>query len=240
MLKSVILDSMSIRKDWRSNYAYYGGVYSVINCLMGYLRVVLSPTKQQSSQPSKLDCITFSVVPLLAYTWMKALRRTESYGGPYKYYVGDCCGGLKGLHLDDKSVKIIPMLNLAHGQKLDLFINKFSDSQYVLISDDDIFFLKPTAILWAIKELDKDICNAVVSFVPRERFTWTVNGNDYQPMGSYCLIIRRDTWLKEELSFRTVKEPNINPKSYKGEYDTADYANVELIKKRLQCHYSSK
>jgi hypothetical protein len=50
-------------------------------------------------------------------------------------------------------------------------------------------------------------------------------------MGSYCLLIRREIWLKEKLSFRTVHQPSINPKSYRAEYDTADFANVELIRR---------
>jgi len=58
-----------------------------------------------------------------------------------------------------------------------------------------------------------------------------LNGKEHKPMGSYCLVVRRSIWQQEGLSFKQVAQPSPNPKSWRGQYDTADYANVELIRR---------
>lgn len=148
--------------------------------------------------------------------------------------IGDCSGGFHANFRPDASTCVYRLLNYQYGQKLDLFIQKVCQAQFVMISDDDVFWVDEVPWKWALEQFTGNPNLAVVSLVPRQRFNWTLAGQVYQPMGSYCLIVRRDIWLKENLSFKPVAAPSPNPKSHKGQFDTADYANIELIRRGYQ------
>lgn len=123
------------------------------------------------------------------------------------------------------------MLNEVHGTKVDLLMSRRATSAYMLVSDDDVFWLDSTPWDWAMEQFARDPNLAVASLVPRERFTWTINGREHQPMGSYNLIIRRSIWIREKLSLKPLPIPSPNPESHNGHYDTADFANCELLKR---------
>ena len=177
-----------------------------------------------------VDCVTFSVVPNLTGLWAKVMRRAIP-GGKARIWIGDCSGGFGAAHHFVEGIQAEPLVNYLHGEKLDLFVQKFVRSEFFVISDDDVFWVDQTPWKWAMEQFERDPKLAVVSLVPRMRFTWDLDGREHQPMGSYCLIIRRDIWLKEELSFEAVPEPSPSKGSYAGHFDTCDFANVELIKR---------
>lgn len=221
----------SLQKNLHINYRFHGGLLATWRCFLGTLISYFPSFSFPETFPNQIDVLTFSVVPSLTLIWLMFIKRM-CLSVPLKVYIGDCSGGIKPkVKKSYERLDIIPYINDAHGQKLDLFIKRYCRAEYVLVSDDDVFFLSDTPLAWGLVEMQADPNLAVVSFVPRERFTWQINGEEHIPMGSYCLLIRLSIWRRENLSFRTVHEPSINPNSYQGEYDTADFANIALIRK---------
>ncbi|PKN92351.1 MAG: hypothetical protein CVU44_14520 [Chloroflexi bacterium HGW-Chloroflexi-6] len=222
-------DFWLIRHNWNFNHLHHGGLLAVLRCLVGTYRIEMSPPNQIAAiQP---DWMTFSVVPGLTFLWAGLVARLgpEFVG---RILIGDCSGGFNGTgKTSHQSWVVKHLLNYSHGQKSDLFFLKVCKSEYVVVCDDDVLWLDSTPIEWALQQMMSDPKVAVVSLLPRGRFQWAIDGKSYQPMGSYCLVVRRSIWQKENLPFLSIPGPSINPQSYKGEYDTADYANVELIKR---------
>ena len=142
--------------------------------------------------------------------------------------MGDCSGGFSRFGANT-SVYVFPVLNLHHGTKLDLFVNRICTAEYILVCDDDVFLLDNLPLEWAIKQFENDTLISVISFMPRCQKSSVLRDKVDKPMGSYCLILRRDIWKRENLSFKIV-DPKPN-KYYDWFYDTADYANVQLLKR---------
>jgi hypothetical protein len=142
--------------------------------------------------------------------------------------IGDCSGGFPG-DLNLPGVRVFPLLNHPHGIKLDLFIQRICCAPYVVVTDDDVFWMSEKPLRWALAEFEADERVAVVSLMPRDTASSVLEGKVPQPMGSFCLVIRRDLWIKEGLSFRIVQPPA--SEGYGWFYDTADFANVELLKR---------
>jgi len=175
----------------------------------------------------KVNCVTFSVVPRLTALWAVFIERAI-FSRPLEVFIGDCSGGYRPL-TSTPLIRVFPLFNYTHGTKLDLFLRKVCRAPYVVINDDDVFWLDETPWEWALAQFEKDPSVAVVSLVPRERVTGVLKGKVDQPMGSHCLVLRRKIWLKEALSFKIVNpQPD---EDFGWIYDTADYANVELIRR---------
>lgn len=221
---SLVLD------NWRKNYRHHGGLAAVIRCSLGMWRLMRRAPLPEQAEPGGIDCVTFSVVPNLTALWAR-LMRAAIPDGRARVWIGDCSGGFGPSHHFTSGVHAVPMINYLHGLKLDLFLEKFIRSEFFVVSDDDVFWLDETPWRWAMQAFARDPKLAVVSLVPRERFTWELNGQQYQPMGSYCLVVRRAIWLREKLSFQAVPKPSPSQSSYAGHYDTCDLANVELIQR---------
>lgn len=226
MLNALRSSAYLLKSNWHKNYRHRGGISAAARCLLGEARLTLTPPGEQRSE-SPLECLTFSVVPPLTAVWARAVAGAFPVE-QMQILIGDCSGGYRDV---SATATVYPLLNRSHGSKLDVFMRHVCRAEYVLISDDDIFWLSAESWRWAQAQFAADERVAVVSFVPRGRFTWELDGVTHQPMGSYGLIVRRSLWLREGLSFMPVAEPSPNPQSYRGQYDTADYANVELIKR---------
>jgi len=221
---------ISIKSAWISNYRFHGGWTAALRCMWGTLKSYTFPV-QSDSLRGELDILTFSIAPSLTLVWLAFIRKVRLQCHT-QIFIGDCSGGIwpKNKELLEDAT-ILPFQNETHGYKLDHFFARICQAEYVLVCDDDVFFLDAVPLEWGLSQMRADPNLAVVSFLPRQRFTWQINQQEYMPMGSYCLLVRRNIWLKEKLSFKTVHQPSINPKSYRGEYDTADFANVELIRR---------
>ena len=218
-----------IRTNWRSNYRYHGGILAVLKCLLGGRK--LKRLARQVQPHNGIDVFTFSIVPALTQISMQSLTHNGLSHIDHRVYIGDCSGGIRNNSIDNPRITVIPYLNEGHGQKLDHFVHNLAKGGFVLVWDDDIFCLDRVPIDWALDLFSQDPKIAAVSFVPRSRFKWEINGQKHQPMGSYCLMIRRSIWEQQGLSFQQVYQPSGNPNSFRGQYDTADYANVQLIKR---------
>lgn len=216
-----------VQNDWQSSYRFFGGVAALFRAVSGTCLIRTGKYKRQSKLKNSVECITFSVIPGMTALWATIFQNSMR-AHSILTSIGDCSGGLNGWTplLGSENMQIIPMLNYVHGDKLDLFFQKVCTSPYVIVSDDDVFWLSDEPLLWALKALKENEETAVVSLMPRSRTSDVLNGQVDVPMGSYCLVIKRDVWLREKLSFSIVDNEDTRTRQWF--YDTADFAQVEL------------
>ncbi len=222
--------------EWDRNYRLRSGLTGLAAGLAGSLRLSASSrgggNETQPGEPGhELDVVTFSVVPGLTRLWIRSLLRTLPDSG-VRVLVGDCSGGLRSLANQDPRLRVIPLFNQAHGVKLDLFMTRLCRATTVAVCDDDIFWLSRRPLSWARHKLASRPELAVVSLYPRGAPKPILAGKVAQPMGSFCLVIRRDTWIREGLSFRS-EDPS-GTGSYDWTYDTADLAHQQLLERGHQ------
>ncbi len=124
---------------------------------------------------------------------------------------------------------MFPLLNHPHGVKLDRFMENLCRASSVLVADDDVFWLSDQPLRWALAQFAADPKVAVVSLMPRDVISDVMERQVEQPMGSYCLLIRREIWIHERMSFRIIQP--VASEGYGWFYDTADFANIELLKR---------
>ena len=222
--KDILKSSLNlISSNWNRNYRHQGGLDSLMKCILG---TFFFCSERKKHPRKKIEILTFSVIPGLTYFWFKCLRSTKNFKN-ISITIGDCSGGLK-IKDQDINLNLYPIMNLEHGYKLDLFFRKVCNADYVVVSDDDIFFQNSEPLDWAINQFNKNNNLAVVSLYPRnDKVSWLKN-LDFV-MGSYCLVIRTEIWLKERLSFQQVKPENW--RKVGDFFDTADFANYLLIEK---------
>lgn len=218
------------------SFPQYGGIISFIKCLVSTIKLHFKGVIRNTSK-RKLEVLTFSVLPGLTKHWLDNINAL-SYFNNVPITVGDCSGGMN-IKFDQTNTRCIPFLNLSHGKKLDIFINKVCESDLVLICDDDIFFIESSSVDYALQQFDKDPKLAVVSLFPRPDSKKRIKeysqiypnkkivSNINNLIGSYCLIIRKKIWVEERLSFQQVKPENW--REVGNFFDTCDFANYKLI-----------
>ncbi len=225
-------------QEWQRNYHPRGGLPGLAAGLAGSLRLRWQARHPASTADSHglleeagIDIVTFSVVPELTRLWARflipALADIDS-----RILIGDCSGGLGSPAAHSKPLRVIPIFNHLHGIKLDLFMNTLCRAPVVVISDDDIFWLSRRPLSWALEQIACRPRLAVVSLYPRSTSKPVLVDKLEQPMGSFCLVIRRDIWIREKLSFKC-HDP-YGTGSYDWTYDTADLAHVELLERGYQ------
>lgn len=227
-MPGIVESCLLVHQNWRKNHRHHGGALAVGRCCLGTLALAVRPRSKSGVRPG-VDCVTFSVVPNLTALWAKLMERAIP-GEATRIWIGDSSGGFSASHHLAPNIRSFALINYLQGFKLDLFSNKFLRSKYLVVSDDDVLWLDETPWRWAVEQMERDPSVAVVSLLPRTRFHWDLNGVMHQPMGSYCLVVRRSTWMREGLSFQAVPKPSPSTGSYAGLYDTCDFANVALIK----------
>jgi len=173
-----------------------------------------------------VESLTFSVIPKLTQVWLGTARKAW---GPQvaQSIVGDCSGGFR--FRKDTEVETIPFLNVHHGTKLDLFLRKRCSARFVLVCDDDVFWPSAAPLAWALEALELDEKALVASIMPRKRVSSVLQGQLEEPMGSDCLLIRREQWLEQKLSFKVHwPDPEEGRDWY---YDTGDWAHLEILRR---------
>lgn len=218
-----------IRSNWSKNHRHHGGIRAVARCLLGTLALRAGLLAARRAEPAAVEVVTFSVVPWMTALWARLLGQALSHDRDARILIGDCSGGLgkarRGLVADPR-VRILPCLNDHHGHKIDLFLARLCRAPYVVVADDDVFWLDDEPLAWAFAQLDGDPLVAAVSLVPRRDVSSALKSDNVaRPMGSHCLVIRRDLWRRERLSF-AVAPP---PAGVDWFYDTGDLANRELL-----------
>ena len=227
----------SMLTELRTNYKYQYGFNSLLKCLTSTLKIKKKGIKTQIPN-RRFEVLTFSVIPGLTKYWLNHMKSIKSFKN-VTFTIGDCSGGLKINKNNNSKIRCIPYLNLSHGVKLDTFINKVCDAEYVLICDDDIFFSDSSPITYALNKFNQDPKLAAVSLYPRpdskkriNEYSQIYSKNQFgieinDLMGSYCLVIKKQVWIDEKLSFQQVKPKNW--RSIGNFFDTCDYANYKLI-----------
>jgi len=179
-----------------------------------------------------VDCVSFSVIPALTALWA-SLVLAALPGDASRVLVGDCTGGLPQLPGTDGRFRTIRLANDPHGVKLDGFLRSHCRAEHVIVCDDDVFWLDGSPAIWSLEHLEHNPATAVVSLCPRDSLPAATARRlgveeGLRPMGSFCLVLRREVWLREGLSFREVPAGN-NPHGCA--FDTADFAHLELLRR---------
>ena len=214
-------------RDWRSVYRHAGGRRAALRCLRGTWRIQRGKVALPGPAEPLVDCVTFSVIPIMTALWSRFIRPAIP-AESLRVLAGDCSGTLDQYLPPAHQVQSTPLLNYHHGKKLDLYVYKLCRAEYVVVTDDDIFWLNTQPWQWAIQTLESDPRLAVVSLLPKKYVTKLLDGKVPLPMGS-CFVLRRDLWLREQLSFQLVHPP---PEEGHGWfYDTGEYAQVQLLRR---------
>lgn len=210
-----------LRNDWRKSYRYQGGLAALHRCWSGDRILRAGGALPEPEPRPRIDCTVFSVVPEMSALWAVTFERVVRLR-PMRVLLGDCSGGLRGA---TETCLVAPLLNVHHGDKLDLFFDHLCRADVVLVCDDDIFWLDEEPMRWALERLSSEPDVAVVSLRPKRQLSSVLQGKVERAMGS-VLIIRRDVWVRERLSFRVVHPPP--SEGFGWHYDTGEFAQVEL------------
>ena len=222
-----------ILNDWQRLYRHNGGIRALFRSIVGTIRLTRGDfTPAEPSLPG-VDVITFSVVPKMTALWTNWIRTAVDMR-PLRVYIGDCSGTLNKYLPGDDVVRLVPLLNYHHGEKLDLFVKHLCRTDYVIVTDDDIFWLDTTPWQWAFEQLEKDPNVAVASILPFKITSDTLQGKVHLPMGS-CFVIRRSAFVKENLSFKVDFSP---VKEGKWLYDTGSKAQIQLLERGYKIVYA--
>ena len=210
------------------------GVNSIIDCLAGTMKFNLF-RKKKSITSKKIEFLTFSVIPSLTSIWAWYIKNIDLLN-INALVVGDCSSGLKCSSIINKFQRI-PYINYLHGEKIDSFIMYACSSKYVVVCDDDIIWTSQEPLFYALNQFKHNPNLAVVSLVPSHKKSHWLSSKTNTPMGSYCIVIDRQKWINEKLSFQIHK-----PSDWRrwGHYfDTADYANFELLDRGYEIHIAN-
>ncbi len=171
---------------------------------------------------------TCSIYPDLTRVWFHFVQRYTD-AAQVQAVIYDCGSRLDPRHFPGAKVK--KHRNLEHGKKIDHYVQQHQGTPLIWLSDDDVFMLSGEAEPRAAEDLLGDERRAALSYKPRGWWEFEIDGLNYPVMGSYCLIFKPEIFTRENLSFCT--RPNTNPKIRQGMtyYDTADYANEQLLRR---------
>ncbi len=210
-----------LRKGWRNNYRAHGGLRAFARCWSGDRKLHQGRALPEPDPLPKIDCTVFSVIPQLSALWAVLFERVVGIR-PMRVLLGDCSGGLRG---GTGTCLVTPMLNRHHGEKLDAVFDHLCRADVVLATDDDIFWLDEEPLRWALDRLAAEPEIAVVGVVPKRQRSEVLVGQVEHAMGS-VLVVRRDLWMREGLSFRVAYPPPEAGLNWL--YDTGELAQVEL------------
>ena len=177
----------------------------------------------------KPTAMVFSISEDYARVWLyfarKFLERDQ-----WHFLIVDSSGELDPAKLED--CQTLRFLNIYHGRKIDIFLRKVLQSDTVFLCDDDQYVVAD--MTEHLSTLEKPT-TPVVSLRPRSWWRFRIDGREYLPMGSYALLFKRGVFLQNNLRFQSPKglksSHKVFPPDVKTQlsYDTADYANEQLL-----------
>jgi hypothetical protein len=216
--------AMRVRSDLTYVHGPNGSARSFARCVLGTAVLV---ARRPADRDVPLHLVSCSVLPRLTTVWAHVASRTLT-ATPHRIWLADCSGGIRQADLPT-GARVVPLLNLLHGRKLDLLVGHLAGGAVVVVSDDDVLITNREPIDWALAQL-REPQTAVVSFMKRVRFRLRRGEELHEPMGSYSLVVDRAVWRSNGLSFRP--RPAADPPAWNQElYDTADIANIELLRR---------
>jgi len=181
----------------------------------------------------KATICTSTIFPPLAVLWHHIVR--QCLGDRAEIVIFDCAGTLDPTSVPGATVQ--RFLNVRHATKIDLWLKKTLQHRKVAwICDDDVFPVNAKVFEVISREFAHPK-TATVSFRPRAWWHFEIGRREYQPSGSYCLVINRQIFTEEGLSAQPT-DGNTHP-THTGKiwtrYDTLDKANETLIKRGFRC-----
>jgi hypothetical protein len=179
----------------------------------------------------RTTAFTCSIYPDLTRVWYHFLRR---YTDPSEVaaVIYDCGSRLRPEHFP--GARIVRHANTEHGRKIDHCVRESVATPLLFLTDDDSFLLSAEAEPLAAKALLGDERAAAWSFKPRGWWELEIDGVRHPTMGSYSLVFKPDVIRREGLSFRARPTDDPQIRNGGGYYDTADYANEQLIRRRYK------
>lgn len=185
--------------------------------------VRLTSRARRPAPTHRLDVLTFSVIPGLTRLWSRLCRPAFDSTGA-RVIIGDCSGRLRASAADRS--RVVPIYNLHHGRKIDLFLAKECRAELVLVCDDDVF-PSSSEVGDALAAVSSSNELVACSLAPREHVSSLLQGRLSAPMGSSCVLIDRQLWLSSGLSFEAHPPLPGDPTDWM--YDTGDLAHVRAL-----------
>ena len=181
-------------------------------------------TLGQSKIKKPHTVFTFTTSERFARVWHFFARRALP-ANQWHIVIGDSSGSIRPELF--AGAEIFKIYNFTHGKKIDLFLDNVISSPITLLCDDDVYLARD--IVPALAELEDDRVKAV-SLRPRTWYHLEYGDKRYEPMGSYAILMKRfgvSFMPRKEICAAKVFPPGTKAQPY---YDTADYANEQLLK----------
>lgn len=173
--------------------------------------------------------LTFSVFEDFARVWHRFVVAATK--GKWQVVIGDSSGAMDPAKFPGARLVRVPN-RLYHGRKIDLFLRRVISGQPVFLCDDDMYPLfDPTPHLARLAP--KEV--AAVSLWPRPWFQFEIDGRRHDPMGSFALLFKPETFFKEGLRFQppvgieSARKVFAEGAKHQRTYDTGDYANEQFL-----------
>ena len=222
----------NLRDEWHKLYRYHGGAWTELRCLLGTLAVRQGWVRSDPLS-AEVEALTFSVVPKMTAVWARFMLNVAART-PLHIVIGDSAGTLSRVLPVHSSLRILPVFNDPHGVKLDLFVHHVCRAKYLIVTDDDIFWLGDTGLRWALAQFEQNPKLAIVSLLPFPLTPEMAARKQPPPMGS-CFIIRRDLWVREKVSFEVDRAPLARGENWI--YDTGAKAQIQLMERGYEVRY---
>lgn len=219
---AILQVTLSMRKTWgkkAASRACRSSLLLLLNSCIG------RPIKDKNAS---VTLITFTIHPDLARVWHFFATRSLRGCPEVQIVIVDCSGRLDNSHFPQTVV--VPFCNFSHARKVDFFYTYLIEGPYVWLCDDDVMIIGSESFLRAYKELRTNDDLAVVSFCPRG-WSIPVEGQLHKAMGTYSILFSRNVFMREGLSFSPFQSDRPEIGRIKGYYDTADFANEQLLRK---------
>lgn len=171
---------------------------------------------------------TMNILPPMMTVWYHLVRK--HLGDRVDVVIFDCSGMLR--RKDFPGAFVQKFLNPRHAMKCDQFVGNIARNRRIAwVCDDDVFPLSPRLVDILEREFGVPQ-TAAVSFMPRVWWEFDIGGKRYQPLGTYCLGVDHEIFVKERLSFAPANG-NTHPSRIKPpkRYDSFDKANEILLRK---------
>ncbi|MDH7514999.1 MAG: hypothetical protein QHI48_03865 [Bacteroidota bacterium] len=211
-----------VLNDYRKVYRYGDGIRGMGRDLLALLRLSMKDAIRTDHESEHgMTKLTFSVLPGLTERWIHFHRGIDK---DVNIVIGNCSGE-KDPFADDR-IMVYNILNIHHGEKIDLFLKKIIASPIVILSDDDVY-IRSKQVYAVVEDLFSKNGNlAAVSLLPRKEKAEFIKRDVDILMGSHCLALRRDIVLESGVSF-AMRSANENKKA-DWFYDTGDYLQLRL------------
>jgi hypothetical protein len=206
---------------------WFNYAYSLPKVLLSSSKVMLGLT--HVGKTNKPLVVTSSIAEDFARLWLHFAQKTLD-PRQWDFLIIDSAGSMDTAKFPGCAV--IRFVNVYHGQKIDIILRRAVSAEIVFLCDDDKYIIRD--VMPFIPYLDHPL-TPVVSLSPRTGWKFRINGEEFLPMGSYALVLRRSKWIQQDLRLQSPAKATSRHKIFmpatkpQNSYDTADYTNEQLL-----------